>query len=71
MCVSVQGSGLTDRRTPPDSPTKDPKAFSTVMGGRGGLGPGQLALTYPQRKEGRKREKERERERGTSQMIGF
>ena len=33
-----------------------PKASSTVMGGRGGLGPGQLALTYPQRKEGRKEE---------------
>ena len=50
MSVSVQGSGLTDRRRPPDanSSTEDPKASSTVMGGRGGLGPGQLALTYPQ-----------------------
>ena len=27
----------------------------------GGLGPGELALTYPQRKEGRKTERERVR----------
>ena len=64
MRVSVQGSGLTDRRTPPASPTEGrkpvhgrPQASSTVMGGR--VGPGQLALTYPQRKEGRKRKRDR------------
>ena len=75
----VQGRGLTDRRTPQlyrltdaNPSLEDPKASSTVMGGRGGLGPGQPALTRPQQKEGRKRGRERrerggERERGVTQ----
>ena len=67
----VQGRGLTDRRTPQlyrltdaNPSLEDPKASSTVMGGRGGPWPGS-ACADSSPAEGRKEEREREkRERG-------
>ena len=65
MRVSVQGSGLTDRRTPPASPTEGrkpvhgrPQSLFHRYGGKGRPGSAGADLSP---EEGRKEEKERQK----------
>ena len=77
MRVSVQGSGLTDRRTPPASPTEGrkpvhgrPQSLFHRYGGKGGPGPGSArADLSPVERKGKEKDIERHRHMYTDVYI--